>query len=215
MKTCDPMLRSPVFNDDLVQPGVNRFGTYQMVLNSQSGLSPSTLIPDNISVTQGEDPEEVSVDNTVYLPAQNLLVLTLEKGKLSNMSCLANLGEDVLLTNGSSGAAQIPGTPFLALPHSGYGASAVALELIDSSGSAVISPASGEPFTARVTVVNTADEDIPGTLSVYVKDSTASPAITRNVTAKAGTTEVFTCNSGGIELSEDEFLTASFTPGIQ
>lgn len=213
MKICDPMLRSHVFNDgtnvedDII---IGSDDTYTLSVSPDSLLSPSSVMTEAIAVTGTDTEETVPVEEAIYLPADNLLILNLGAGGLKTLALRAELTDDVRLSDGSSGAQYISGTAVRTLPLNIFDAGVLSIEFLDSQGRVIAHPASGEAFTAKITVVNNTKENKTGTLSLFVQNSDNPPVITDTVTVNAGETKVFSFNSTGANLNENEILTADF-----
>ena len=155
--------------------------------------------------------KSLQVDETVYLPAENKLLLSVTAPGLQSLACDVRLKNGITYTNGNSAEGTVAGTLVPAFPCRAFDVSVAALRFFDGEENAVIKPAPGEFFKTKITVINSANEDKTGTLALFVKGREDSPLISDNVTVEAGKTKVFTYTSDGVFLEPYENLSASFT----
>ena len=182
---------------------------YKLEVTPTTLLNPATVRLSAVSAVESVSGQTLEINDIVYLPASNKLMLDVSGRNLKSFSGNVTLDDSVRFFEDATGERTMTGNLVLSVPYELFDLNIDSISLVDSSGTAVQNTKYGDEYRAVVVVKNTSFEDKTGTLSVFKKNS-GEIVSEEEISVAKGETKTFTYNLSNFYMPIGDALRAEF-----
>ncbi|MBQ7109512.1 MAG: hypothetical protein IJN99_04025 [Clostridia bacterium] len=183
---------------------------YKLEVTPTFLLNPGTVKMSGISAVESVSGQRLKINDAVYLPASNKLILDVSGQGLKSFTGSVTIDDTIKFFGDATGERTMTGNLVHSIPEELFDLNIMSVSLVNSVGVAVQSTRYGDTYRAVVVVKNTSFEDKEGTLSVFTKKDNKTLSA-EEVSVAKGETKTFTYNLNNFYMPVGNALCADFT----